>query len=351
MLWVDIKFVQLLSPRLRNFKRKSEYLWNFSCCLCGDSKRHPRKARGYVYKKGDRLNYSCKRCGAGMTLKNLVRAVDPELHREMQLEYIAPADRLSVYKKKEAVKEERPQQSDVDPFSGLIPISKLPEDHFCRQYVEGRHIPKFLHDDLYYTPIFYTWCGNVLPGRYKVPKTPIDDEPRLVIPFRNAQGEVTAFQGRQLKGEDTGQKYVYLVLNKDEPVIWGLNNIDTNQPIYAFEGPIDAMFVPNAIACGGGDIAAELLKLAIPKDKFVIVYDNEPRKPATIDKIKKAILRGFAVCIWPKMDEKDVNDMVKRNIKFGLAESCQYVFTKIQEGTYSGPSATLALTHWDRTKK
>jgi hypothetical protein len=283
-----------------------------------------------------------------MTVKNLVRTIDPELHKEMALEYFAPGERPRLPTKKA---EPKPVQTEADPFAGLTSVSKLPANHSVRQYVEGRCIPKFVWDDLYYTETFYTWCNSILPGRYKNPKTPEDDEPRLVIPFRNLHGKPTGFQGRQLIGAETGKKYVYLALNNGEPMIWGLNNIDLSQPIYVFEGPIDAMFIPNAIACGGGDLTGDLIRLDIPREKFVVVYDNEPRKSQTIDKIRKAIRSGFAVCIWPQLDEKDVNDMVKKNINFGLAEACEYVFAKIQQGTHSGVSATMYLTYWNRTKK
>ena len=49
--YIDIKFINLLSTRLPKFKRKSEYLFNFRCPHCGDSKRSTTKARGFVYKK------------------------------------------------------------------------------------------------------------------------------------------------------------------------------------------------------------------------------------------------------------------------------------------------------------
>jgi hypothetical protein len=111
------------------------------------------------------------------------------------------------------------------------------------------------------------------------------------------------------------------------------------------------MFIPNAIACGGGELSSDLLRLNIPPENFIVIYDNEPRRIFTIKKIERAIERGFSVCIWPQIDENDVNDMVKKNIKFGLPSACQYVFTKINEGTYHGASALMALKNWKRVKE
>ena len=48
-LAIESKYIRLLSHRLRNFKQKKDYLWNFSCPICGDSKKNLLKARGYVY--------------------------------------------------------------------------------------------------------------------------------------------------------------------------------------------------------------------------------------------------------------------------------------------------------------
>ena len=54
-LSVESKYIRLLSHRLRNFKQKKDYVWNFSCPICGDSKKNLLKARGYVYSKGNNL--------------------------------------------------------------------------------------------------------------------------------------------------------------------------------------------------------------------------------------------------------------------------------------------------------
>jgi predicted RNA-binding Zn-ribbon protein involved in translation (DUF1610 family) len=354
MLWIDAKYVNIIGPRMRNFKRKSQYLWNFSCPLCGDSKSRSHAARGFVYRKGEKLNYRCHKCGAGMSIRNFIGMVDPDLQREMGLEYFSPREEVN-----EPIIKERPIfDKSTDPFKGLTKIADLPTTHFCREYIISRFIPEHAWDDLYFTPAFYTWSGHVLPGRYRVPKDIRDDEPRLIIPMRNRKGDITAFQGRALKGEEP--KYVFVALTKDEPLMWGLDKVDVRKPIYVFEGPIDAMFIPNAIACCGGDIASDLLRLDISKESFVIVYDNEPRKIVedqkknkfnpTAKKMEKAINMGFSICVWPDIKEKDVNDMVKKNIKHGLQKACEYVFAKINEGIHSGLEAKMHLEHWNKIK-
>ena len=62
-LSVESKYIRLLSHRLRNFKQKKDYVWNFSCPICGDSKKSKFKARGYLFTKKNELFYKCHNCG------------------------------------------------------------------------------------------------------------------------------------------------------------------------------------------------------------------------------------------------------------------------------------------------
>ena len=49
--FIDVKYINLLSAKLPKFKRKSDYLFNFRCPHCGDSKKSSTKARGFDYRK------------------------------------------------------------------------------------------------------------------------------------------------------------------------------------------------------------------------------------------------------------------------------------------------------------
>jgi len=86
MDWLTQKYINLLSSRLRNFKRKGPSLYNFSCEICGDSDASKTKARGYIYQNKNNLWYHCHKCGAGMTAKNFIKKVDQNLYNEMMLE-------------------------------------------------------------------------------------------------------------------------------------------------------------------------------------------------------------------------------------------------------------------------
>ena len=86
MIYVDAKYASMLAPRVRNFKQQKDYLWNFSCPICGDSKKDKSKARGYIYRKDTSLFYKCHNCGYGSSLGNLIKEVDSRMYSEYSIE-------------------------------------------------------------------------------------------------------------------------------------------------------------------------------------------------------------------------------------------------------------------------
>ena len=44
--YVDLKYINILSARLEQFKQKGKKLFNFRCEYCGDSQKDKTKARG-----------------------------------------------------------------------------------------------------------------------------------------------------------------------------------------------------------------------------------------------------------------------------------------------------------------
>ena len=71
---------------LEKFKRKSDNLFNFRCPHCGDSKKSSSKARGFVYRKKNDMFFKCHNCGVGQTLGNLIKFLDPTMHKEYVFE-------------------------------------------------------------------------------------------------------------------------------------------------------------------------------------------------------------------------------------------------------------------------
>jgi hypothetical protein len=165
----------------------------------------------------------------------------------------------------------------------LRKVSQLKPEHPVKQYISNRLIPTEAHHKLFLTRNFKAWVNTMLPDKFKDVE---NDEPRLIIPFLDKEKNLFGFQGRSFK--NTGIRYITIILNDDMPKIFGLDTMDDSKDIYVVEGPIDSLFLPNGIASAGGDLISPLQQLDVQKDKFVVVYDNEPRNKETIKKIAKA---------------------------------------------------------------
>ena len=83
---IDSKFVNLVSSRLQKFKRVKANLYNFRCPICGDSKKHKNKARGYLYQVKTNTNFKCHNCGASSSLNSFLKQIDPVLHKQYTME-------------------------------------------------------------------------------------------------------------------------------------------------------------------------------------------------------------------------------------------------------------------------
>ena len=79
---IDSKYVNLVSSRLQKFKRVKTNLYNFRCPICGDSKKHKNKARGYIYSHKADMNFKCHNCGASSSLSNFIKTLDPVLYKQ-----------------------------------------------------------------------------------------------------------------------------------------------------------------------------------------------------------------------------------------------------------------------------
>lgn len=330
--WVDVQYANMLSPYVRNFKRKSDVLWNFSCPVCGDSPKNPTKARGFLYQKNMALFYKCHKCGYGTTLGSIIKQINPALHKQ----YIFDKFRSTPEQEERmSVVLEEPKLTDVV-LDSLRTLNQLPANHPALDYVAKRKIPKDHYDNLYFAPKFYKFVLSIFPDR----KLNIEhDHPRLVIPYFNAHGKCFAFQGRAFGNEEP--KYMMFHISEDGERIYGLDRIDFSKRVYAVEGPVDSLFLPNTIAVSGstfGGITLERLK-----SNLTVVFDNERRSPTLTKLIEKAIGKGFSVCLWPDtVEEKDINEMILSG------RTPQEILDIIDHNTYSGTTALLRFTTWKR---
>jgi transcription elongation factor Elf1 len=339
MNWLDHKYIGLVSSRLRNFKRKSSGLYNFSCPICGDSQTDARKARGYVYEKKGKMLFHCHNCSVTMAVPNFVKSLDQSLYNQMMVELLKDSKTEEQIDFESFVdKMKKPVFMKQGPLKGLKKVSQLSPDHRTKKFVDERSIPTPYHAKLFNCPNFKQYTNNLVPGKFDSAGLN-RDESRLLIPFMDANKNVHAYQGRALG--NSAVKYITIVLDESVPKVYGLDAVDFNRKTYVFEGPIDSMFIPNSIATAGGDLVSAVG--FFPKQNLVIVYDNEPRSKETVKKIDKAIMNGYNVCIWPEnLEHKDINDMIKAGL------SADFIKHIIDSNTHRDLAAKLALIKWGK---
>ena len=332
--YIDLKFINDLSGRLSQFKKKTDYLFNFRCPHCGDSQKSKTKARAYLYRVKNDMFFKCHNCGQGQNLANFIKFVDPKLYESYLLERYkksAPATPKPEFDFKPT------KFKDQTPIDDLKSIKDLPKDHPARLYCDNRKIPEKCFDKLFLSDKFMTLVNEVKPNTYKV----IKDHPRLIIPFYDTTGKVFAFQGRAFGKEQP--KYLTIKLDENKQKVYGLDKVNFQQPIYITEGPIDSLFIDNCLAAGGADL---FLKNKIPNENITYIFDNEPRNKEIVKRMYKVIEQNFNVVIWPEdLQLKDVNDMIMSGLtKLELQDI-------ISNNTYSKLSALTKLNYWKKTKE
>lgn len=345
MLFIDVKFASMLAPRLRNFKQQKDYLWNFSCPVCGDSKKNKLKARAYIYRKKSDLFCKCHNCGYGASLGNLIKYVDERMYSEYSLErYESTAKPHISHKKTDSY--------DIFKSDNGVDMDDLPEvvdsltDHMInvnaatlpasevRKYLAGRMFPMERMGDLYFVPKFKQFVNDHIEKKFVEPVE--KDSPRLIIPFINAHGKVQAIAARAF-GDET-PKYYTIKIDQDAPKIFGFDKYDPKKRGYVVEGPIDSFFLPNALAVGGSTL--DVPEVWAMKSNLTLVPDNEPRNKEIVKQIKKYVERGYSVCLWPETRGKDINDMVMNGVDRAN------IVDIIDANTYTGLEAEARFSEW-----
>ena len=343
-IYIDNKYVRLVSSRLRNFKQKSDNLWNFSCPFCGDSQKNKLKARGYVFAKGNDLLYRCHNCGVGTNVANLLKQVDPSLHGEYTFEKYKSGESNTIFHKSNTA----PTFNIPSPRFGKVEkqrvfdhaewVSELQSGHFCLNYVQNRSIPEEHYDKLLFTSKYRQFIDALVPNHGKT----LADDARLVIPFYDVNGELVAVSGRALETSEEKLRYVTVRTNdSDDKLIYGMDRVNLNQTVYLVEGPLDSLFITNCLASGDANLSLTAKNISA-KNK-VLIFDNEPRNKEVCKLIEKAIKLGEDVVIWPDTIEgKDINEMILNGF------SPDEIKGIIDSNTFRNLEAIAKFTFWKR---
>ena len=330
MSYLDVKYISLVSVTLHRFKRVKEDLYNFRCPYCGDSQKRKDKARGYIFRKKNDYVYKCHNCGVGRTFTNFLKDQNKTLYDEYVLERYREgltgkntqtASPKFVFKKPVFKK----SKQDIQ----LQKISDLNISHPARQYLEQRKIEDL--DYFFYCPKFKDWTNQ----QKETFSDMRGDSPRIILPLYTADKKLFGFQGRALS-KATKLRYITVILDENQPKLFGLDKVNLNERVYITEGPFDSTFIRNSIAMCGSDVHVDR---GVYRD-IVWVYDNEPRNAEIVKRIIRTIDQGDPVVIWPKsISQKDINDMVL----------CGHdVQSVVESNTYSKLEATLKLNEWKK---
>ena len=320
---IDSKYIGLVSSRLQKFKRVKANLYNFRCPICGDSKKHKNKARGYFYQVKTNTNFKCHNCGASLSLNNFLKQIDSTLHKQYTLEKFKEGHAGG----RNFVVEEPKFEFKQPVFRKGLDLPKASDVTVAKEYLEKRKLDP---SKFYFTNKFKQWTNT----QKKTFDTIGRDESRIIIPMYDENRNLIGFQGRSLGPNSV--KYITVMINDDAPKIYGLDTIETEKPIYILEGPFDSTLVENSVAMCGSDIDIG----SFGWSDYIWVFDNEPRNREINNRISKVIDRGEKVVIWPSsIKEKDVNDMINAG---------QNVSSVLESNVYSGLKAKIKFNNWKK---
>lgn len=331
-IFIDRSFLLRVSSRLQRFTRKKDDLYNFRCPICGDSQKHKSKSRGYIYRKKNDYFFMCHNCGVSTTFYNFLKHVDPSIVAEYQLERYKNGETGNNNYPKPTLEEFKTPAPVFRETLSLPSIDSLDDDHLAKQYVNSRKIPSEFHSVLYYADDFANFVKS-----FGIDKNINPDDKRLVIPFYDSEKNLIAFQGRTLT--DSKIRYITIKLKDDNRKIYGLDRVDQNETIYVTEGPLDSLFLNNAVATC--DSHLEAISDTFDKSKVVLIFDNEPRNKEIVKQIENAIENHYNVVIWPDMiEDKDINDMILGGF---TSDEIQDI---IEKRTYQNLRAKLEFMNW-----
>ena len=341
--FVEIKYAQMLAGRLDNFRVKSTtpYKINFRCPICGDSEKSRSKTRGWLIEKDNNFYFYCHNGCGSRSFHHFLKSQDNMLYND----YIAE----KFINKNSNTTKEKPKEREItkdmftapifntgkkdDPLKKIKKISQLEWDHPVKRYINRRKIPSDQHYRMYFARNFKAWINTMIPDKFPNIKK---DEPRLVIPFLDENGNMFGLSARSF--DPNGLRYISIMFD-ERPKVFGLDTVDFKREYFILEGAIDSMFIENSVAMAGADGNVTGFQNI---ENAVFVFDSEPRNKQIHKLMSKIIKAGYKICIWPDhVLGKDINEMFLNGV-----ESPRKL---IKENIYKGLEAEVKFSSWRKT--
>lgn len=267
----------------------------FRCPFCNDWKR-----RAYILKNNpkdkNRWVFTCFNgdCVGNNSMKatTLLKEKFPGLYDEYRKELFVTNRQNKVVLEHQTFIEELVQKpiDEKKDTKGFISIVDGKGKLFdkAKEYCKYRLIPE---------DVWSKWFVSI-DGRF---------QGRLIIPFFDNDNKIYYYQGRSLSNQDPK----YLSRRIGERQIYNIYNIDKSHPVMITEGPIDSIFLDNAIATIGIKHSENIRKELEQLQQYYI-FDND----VAGNKIaNKYLENGKYVFNWFKFlkdnnlnNIKDIND-------------------------------------------
>jgi len=341
MLYIDLKYAMLVQPLLKGATRKSDYLFNFRCPLCGDSEKSKSKTRGYLYRKQNALFFRCHNCQVGTTLGKFLKMLDQRLYQEYLLERYRPDHQGHPPRKGKAVPTVLFEPLPRPSWTHAESCDRLEWAHPCLNYLRARQIPQAAWSRLWYAKDYKTFVQEVCPQNTLTVRA----EPRLVIPYFSPDHEVLAISGRSFSKNAGTLRYVTFRVTPDDSVVlmFGRELVNPTKPVWIVEGPLDSLFLPNAVASGNANLLGCARALDAPT--MTLVFDHERRNREIVQAMETAVREGYSLVIWPETTKgKDLNEMILSG------QTSEGILQILLSHTYQGLVARTTLAFWKKIR-
>ena len=256
-----------------DIEQQGSYKLVFKCPICGDSKKNPRKRRGFLLSDSDgKATVGCLNCDYRASFYYFLKENFPNICKDWLMDVLIMNP---TYTKQE---EELAVETCYVDYSDFIHLKDNTHEAVRKatiKLINHRRLPK-----KYAKNFYYSYQGKFVD--------------RLIIPYYMRDGSFKYFEARDLTGKSL-QKYKFPTAMPQE--FYNLCFIDKTKLFFIFEGVFDSLFVENSVAIGGVSKIGRLLNDIDPKyyENMVIVFDGDSDG---IQKAYKMLKKGFKVFIW-----------------------------------------------------
>ena len=344
MNYVDYKYTMMVGSRLDKFEQQKPDVYNCRCPFCGDSQKQRNRARGYILGDGKGARFYCHNCGVSFSFGTFLKEFAPDLYTAYRVETLGNVFKVPSAQKEASIeaKIKKIQTSMEDPLVHCSKLTDRTQNRSVIKYAHSRCLPERMFEDLY-------GVSDVNLVTKRIPKYKEQDFPELpalVIPFFKSDGAYDFIQCRISEPCEKEFRFVTLQVHEG-PKVWGQKYLNWQDTIYIFEGPIDAMFIKNAIALAGAasglDFMIETARAkGIPMSNLCMAFDNDYKyNPQIMKLLRRSIDKGFSVVLFDNNFDgfKDVNDAVQKG-----GWSHEEVDAYVRSRTFHGIRAQLELT-------